>query len=433
MSFLNGGLVYASLPVDTFTGDGSTVAYTLTTRPGTTSGVSVYINGVRQAVSTYSVNGLTLTFVTAPPTNAEIEVIFRGKEVDNVTSVQNQTSQVFNGDGTTNQAFTLSTDPGSKSNTQLFINGIYQLKASYTVSGTTLTLTGSAPVGTGNVEVVYGNAASIGTPSDGTVGTLQLADLGVSTAKIAANAVTTAKVADNAITGPKIAMGSDAAGDVLYYNGTDYTRLGIGTANQVLQTNSGATAPEWTDPAGGAQTRLATLTASASATLDFDTVFSDNTGYDHYLVFFDDFVAATSNSYLYMTVTDDSGSTFESSNYEYGGSNAHVGNTTGGYTFTSGTSTSQIHLTPNTDGDSRPGNSAAAPLNGRIFIYNPRDAAKETQVNGQLCYGNTNGNTAECLPKGAYVTTAALTGFRIAMGSGNITSGSVHVYGWSTS
>ena len=39
-------------------------------------------------------------------------------------------------------------------------------------------------------------------------------------------------------------MGSDVAGDVLYYNGTDYQRLGIGTAGQHLATNSGATAHE---------------------------------------------------------------------------------------------------------------------------------------------------------------------------------------------
>ena len=57
--------------------------------------------------------------------------------------------------------------------------------------------------------------------------------------------ITTVKLADNAVTGAKIAMTSDAAGDVIYYNGTDYTRLAIGSANQVLQVNSGASAPEW--------------------------------------------------------------------------------------------------------------------------------------------------------------------------------------------
>ena len=57
--------------------------------------------------------------------------------------------------------------------------------------------------------------------------------------------ITTAKLADNAVTGAKIALGSDAAGDIMYHNGTDYIRLAKGTANQVLQINSGATAPEW--------------------------------------------------------------------------------------------------------------------------------------------------------------------------------------------
>jgi len=50
---------------------------------------------------------------------------------------------------------------------------------------------------------------------------------------------------DNTVSGSKIAMGSDAQGDVLYYNGTDYVRLPKGTASQVLKMNSGATAPEW--------------------------------------------------------------------------------------------------------------------------------------------------------------------------------------------
>ena len=59
------------------------------------------------------------------------------------------------------------------------------------------------------------------------------------------DSVTTAKIQDNAVTGAKIAMTSDAAGDILTYTGTDYARLGIGTATQVLKVNAGATAVEW--------------------------------------------------------------------------------------------------------------------------------------------------------------------------------------------
>jgi len=57
--------------------------------------------------------------------------------------------------------------------------------------------------------------------------------------------IATAAIADNAVDGAKIAMGSDAAGDVLYHNGTDYVRLAKGSATEVLTMNSGATAPEW--------------------------------------------------------------------------------------------------------------------------------------------------------------------------------------------
>lgn len=56
--------------------------------------------------------------------------------------------------------------------------------------------------------------------------------------------------ADGTVSGTKIAMGSDAQGDVLYYNGSQYTRLAKGTAGQALVMNSGATAPEW-GSAGG--------------------------------------------------------------------------------------------------------------------------------------------------------------------------------------
>ena len=55
---------------------------------------------------------------------------------------------------------------------------------------------------------------------------------------------------DNTVTGAKIALGSDAAGDIMYYNGTDYVRLGKGTTGHYLK-QGGSNAPEWAAvPAG---------------------------------------------------------------------------------------------------------------------------------------------------------------------------------------
>lgn len=42
-----------------------------------------------------------------------------------------------------------------------------------------------------------------------------------------------------------LTIASQAAGDILYFDGTNWKRLAKGTALQLLRTNSGATAPEW--------------------------------------------------------------------------------------------------------------------------------------------------------------------------------------------
>jgi hypothetical protein len=90
---------------------------------------------------------------------------------------------------------------------------------------------------------------------------------------IANSAVTTAKVADNSITGAKIALGADAQGDIMYYNGTDWVRLAKGTAGQVLTMNGGATAPSWAASSGGGGSSL-----YDSTTID-DGNWSGNTDY----------------------------------------------------------------------------------------------------------------------------------------------------------
>jgi len=59
-----------------------------------------------------------------------------------------------------------------------------------------------------------------------------------------------AHIGANQIDGTKLALASQAAGDIMYYNGTDWIRLVKGTADQVLTMNDGATAPNWEAAAG---------------------------------------------------------------------------------------------------------------------------------------------------------------------------------------
>ena len=57
-----------------FTGNGSTVAFTLATAPAGENATNVYINGVYQQKNTYNVAGAVLTFSQAPPVTSSIEV-----------------------------------------------------------------------------------------------------------------------------------------------------------------------------------------------------------------------------------------------------------------------------------------------------------------------------------------------------------------------
>ena len=57
-----------------FTGNGTTVAFTLASAPASENSTNVYINGVYQQKNTYSLAGAVVTFSQAPPITSSIEV-----------------------------------------------------------------------------------------------------------------------------------------------------------------------------------------------------------------------------------------------------------------------------------------------------------------------------------------------------------------------
>jgi len=60
----------ATAIIANFTGNGSTVAFTLASAPAGENATNVYINGVYQQKNTYSIAGAVLTFSQAPPGTA---------------------------------------------------------------------------------------------------------------------------------------------------------------------------------------------------------------------------------------------------------------------------------------------------------------------------------------------------------------------------
>lgn len=74
------GFVSNQLIQSTFSGDGSTTAFTLPESVANDASVNISIDGVRQHTSAYDVSGVSLTFTEAPPNSSEIEVVLFGVE-----------------------------------------------------------------------------------------------------------------------------------------------------------------------------------------------------------------------------------------------------------------------------------------------------------------------------------------------------------------
>lgn len=151
-------------------------------------------------------------------------------------------SKFFNGDGT---AMTVSLDyaPPNAAALLVFIDGVRQDTSAYTLSGTSLTFTGTVPSGTNNVQVVHlGLTQDVGVPTDDTISTAKLQDDAVTTAKLDDDSVTSAKLANalNITSGNSLTIDSGATLDIngtADFAGATVSGLSAGKVLQVVETD----------------------------------------------------------------------------------------------------------------------------------------------------------------------------------------------------
>ena len=155
-----GGGSSSTFAKNTFTGDGSTTAFTLSTSMTNEDGLIVFIDGVYQADNVYSVSGTTLTFATAPVNSRVIEVFQLEGGIVGVAPV----IATMTGDGS-DTTLALGTSPDSENQTFVTIDGVVQHKDTYAVSGSTLTFSAAPPTGT-KVEAITFNNVSVATFQD---------------------------------------------------------------------------------------------------------------------------------------------------------------------------------------------------------------------------------------------------------------------------
>lgn len=240
ISGAGGATANISVTSQTFTGNGSAVAFTLN-KATTNVETFVFLNGVAQVPGTdYSISGTTLTFVTAPPSDNEIEV--RVLDISDINGIDITLSS-FVGDGS-DTTFTLATALASNTSTFVYLNGVAQVPTvDYGVSGSTLTFT-TAPANLDQIRAVTINAIGDYTSDSFTANSTVNNNFVLSTptvttkAVVFINGVAQAPSVDYYVSGNNLVLINNAAANDVIQVRSFYEEPSAGGANTTIQYNS---------------------------------------------------------------------------------------------------------------------------------------------------------------------------------------------------
>ena len=189
MSYIGAQPTSVAFQTDQFSGNGSTVAFTMSVAPASTSSMLVVITGVTQNPTTYSIVGTTLTFSAAPPTGTgNISVRYLGIPASGVTTTAYRT--ITNFTATAGQT-TFSVPSYTVGYIDVFRNGVRLVNNGadfVATNGTTIVLNNACTVGDSVVtESFYVSSVLNAIPATaGAVNSTYITDAAVTQAKLAA-------------------------------------------------------------------------------------------------------------------------------------------------------------------------------------------------------------------------------------------------------
>jgi hypothetical protein len=176
---------------------------------------------------------------------------------------------------------------------------------------------------------------------------------------------------------------------------------------------------------GGAWTRLAKVTAASDTTVEF-TSNIDGT-YSSYLLLIEEFVPETDATVLQMRVSNDGGSTYHNSNYNFAG----IAYSPAASSFRSGTGSSHMPLFTDLGSAHAPGTGTGEYAAGWIFLGNFQNASAASAIRAHWGLQNNNGHSSIIQLASTYDTAEANDAIELKCASGDF-SGIFTLYGIDT-
>ncbi len=199
---------------------------------------------------------------------------------------------------------------------------------------------------------------------------------------------------------------------------------GVQSANTVYAgpTTGAAATPTFRTLVGAesAVKLITSATAANSATIDFTTGITST--YETFMFSLIDVLTVTSNVSLGVRFSEDSGVTYKASGYRWG---ANVVSDAGTNTPIGNTSDTEIQLSGANLGNANPFTTA-----GLVLVYHPTQSTANKYVDSLLVQQAAGGTMRRQDSGGTYTTdTGAVNGVRFILSAGNITSGTIRMYG----
>lgn len=213
------------------------------------------------------------------------------------------------------------------------------------------------------------------------------------------------------------ALGTGTGGTGTYYVNKTQT-----VASGSLTTSAASGSPVFrqlvaADAPAGSRVLLNTLTANTSANLSDITSFSST--YLDFEIVLQNIVPVTNSVRLELTLY--SGGAYQTSSYTSVGFVQNAGGALGG------SATAYIDLTVG----ARLSNTANSGFSGVIRLFNPLSSTSFKQCIGDAIFRDSSvAASARAIVSAEWGSSSAVTGFRLQMSSGNISTGAVYVFGY---